>query len=56
MVYPSLTTWVVAGGVTAILSFVNWYLWRFAPVLPYPLTKSATGVHTAHSTDFKDVA
>ncbi len=37
MTYPSISTWILGGGAAALLSMINWYLWRFAPVLPYPL-------------------
>lgn len=37
MTYPSISSWILSGGVIALFATINWYLWRFAPVLPYPL-------------------
>jgi hypothetical protein len=39
MTTPSLSTWILGGGATALLTMINWYFWHFAPVLPYPLKK-----------------
>ena len=42
MIVPSITTLILGLAITAILGLVDWYLWRTAPVLPYPLESSGT--------------
>ncbi len=42
MIFPSITTLILGLAITAILGLVDWYLWRTAPVLPYPLESSGT--------------
>jgi hypothetical protein len=38
--FPSIATMALGLVITAVLAVVNWYVWRTAPVLPYPLAAS----------------
>lgn len=44
--------------IAAALAIVDWYVWRAAPVLPYPLEDSAPrpGDHDETAADLKEVA
>jgi hypothetical protein len=37
---PSITTIALGLLITAALAAIDWYVWRTAPVLPYPLEAS----------------
>jgi hypothetical protein len=37
---PSITTIALGLLITAALALVDWYVWRMAPILPYPLQAS----------------
>lgn len=37
---PSITTIALGLLITAALALVDWYVWRMAPILPYPLEAS----------------
>ncbi len=47
MIFPSITTLILGLAIAALLGFVDWYLWRIAPVLPYPL--ESTGTRLPHA-------
>lgn len=55
--FPSSATIGVGMAITAVLAIIDWYVWRTAPVLPYPLT-AVDGQKTAEkdATGFKEVA
>ena len=36
--FPSIETIGIGLVITAILAILDWYVWRTAPVLPYPIT------------------
>jgi len=38
--FPSFATKAIGVAVTAVLAAADWYVWRTAPVLPYPLAQS----------------
>lgn len=38
----SITTLILGLAITAILGVMDWYAWRTAPVLPYPLESTGT--------------
>ncbi len=38
----SITTLILGLAITAILGLMDWYAWRTAPVLPYPLESTGT--------------
>ena len=42
MIFPSITTLILGLAITAILGLMDWYAWRTAPVLPYPLESTGT--------------
>ncbi len=57
MMVPSITTLVIGLAIAVALAVVDWYVWRTAPVLPYPL--APTGPHFAEEEEaaaFKKVA
>jgi len=37
---PSIATIALGLLITAALAVVDWYVWRMAPILPYPLEAS----------------
>ena len=39
--FPSTATMALGLAITAALAVVDWYVWRTAPVLPYPRVASA---------------
>lgn len=38
--FPSIETMVIGVVITAALAVLDWYVWRTAPVLPYPITST----------------
>src|SRR5258708_4886442 len=53
--FPSIETMVIGIVITTALAVVDWYLWRVAPVLKYPV--AGTGPrYTEREAGFKEVA
>ena len=38
--FPSSATIALGLAITAALAIIDWFVWRTAPVLPYPLAES----------------
>jgi hypothetical protein len=57
MIFPSITTLIWTGDHSDI-GLVDWYVWRTAPVLPYPLESTGTWLPYAQddAVNFKKVA
>ncbi|HEX3409893.1 MAG TPA: hypothetical protein VHS07_06405 [Candidatus Binataceae bacterium] len=54
--FPSEATIGLGVAITAVLAIIDWFVWRTAPVLPYPLTAETQGCADREATDFKEVA
>ena len=55
--FPSSATIGLGLAITAVLAIIDWYVWRTAPELPYPL-KAVESQNTAdrEASGFKEVA
>ena len=42
MMFPSIATIAIGTMIVAALAVVDWFVWRMAPVLPYPLARSGS--------------
>jgi hypothetical protein len=40
--FPSIETIGLGFAITAVLALIDWYVWRTAPTLPYPLPALST--------------
>ena len=58
MIIPSITTLILGSAITALLSLLDWYLWRIVPARTHALESSSTRPKCAgqHAVDFKKVA
>jgi hypothetical protein len=54
--FPSIATMALGLAVTAMLLAIDWYVWRTAPRLPYPLTASRPQQLDDQDAGFKKVA
>ncbi len=55
--FPSSATLGAGVAITAGLAIIDWYVWRAAPVLPYPLKATAPeGMADREASGFKEVA
>jgi hypothetical protein len=55
--FPSIATIVFGSVITIALAAIDWYVWRAAPVLPYPLAASRPQFTIADDGEaFKEVA
>jgi hypothetical protein len=58
MIIPSIITLILGLAITALLSFVDWYVWRIVPAPTHALQSSGTRPKCAehYAVDFKNVA
>lgn len=56
MIVPSITTLVLGFAVMAVLAVADWYLWRTAPEMPYPLAPTGPDFAEVEEAPFKKVA
>jgi hypothetical protein len=56
MFVPSLMTLALGFAVTVALAVVDWYVWRTAPVLPYPKAPGGTRYADEEEAAFRKVA
>jgi hypothetical protein len=55
--FPSAATIALGAAITLALATIDWYVWRAAPVLPYPLAASRPQCTIAADGEaFKEVA
>jgi hypothetical protein len=63
--FPSIETIGLGFAITAVLALIDWYVWRTAPTLPYPLPALSTRPYDDRSSrtdagddaaDFQEVA
>jgi hypothetical protein len=58
MIIPSITTLILGTAITALLSVLDWYVWRIVPARTHSLESSGTRPKCAgqDAVDFKKVA
>ena len=58
MIIPSITTLILGSAITALLSLLDWYVWRIAPGRTHALESSGTRPKCAgqDAVDFQKVA
>ena len=55
--FPSIATMALRLVITAALAVVDWYVWRTAPVMPYPrVVADRQGADDKEAKAFKEVA
>ena len=55
--FPSIATMALGLAITAALAVVDWYVWRTAPVRPYPrVAAEPLGADDGEATAFREVA
>ena len=56
MIFPSITTLIFGVVVIALLSVVDWYVWRITPVRRYPLLPERMRITDQNTHVLKEVA
>jgi hypothetical protein len=53
---PSITTLVFGLAITVVLAVADWYVWRMAPEMPYPMAPAGSQFTETDEQAFKKVA